>query len=173
MRILIAYATKHGSTQGIAERIGQLLAEQGHDVHVREVGEAQRVSTYHAYVVGSAVYLGRWRKEATSFVLDNREVLRQHPIWLFSTGPLGDEPTDEAGNDLLDASVPRELPELVEAVRPREHRVFFGVLDPATLTRPERALRKLPAGRALLPEGDFRDWNDIETWAGRIARQLR
>jgi hypothetical protein len=55
---------------------------------------------------------------------------------------------------------------------PRGHHVFFGALDPRKLTFAERSLRKLPAARAALPEGDFRDWPEIDDWAAGIAREL-
>jgi menaquinone-dependent protoporphyrinogen oxidase len=51
--------------------------------------------------------------------------------------------------------------------------VFFGVLDPGMLSLAERSVRKLPAARAMLPEGDFRDWAAIQAWAGAIAEDLQ
>ena len=50
--------------------------------------------------------------------------------------------------------------------------MFFGALDPASLTLPEKAMRTLPAGKALLPEGDFRDWDDVDEWVAGIAADL-
>jgi len=116
--------------------------------------------------------MGHWQKEAVEFVRRNRAVLAGHPVWLFSSGPLGTEPTDAQGRDLKETAEPKDIAGFTEAIHPREHRVFFGVLDPARLAMGERALRKLPAGRALLPEGDFRDWAEIEDWADGIARDL-
>lgn len=104
------------------------------------------------------------------FVRRNRAVLADRPVWLFSSGPLGTEPTDAQGRDLTVVAVPKEIAEFTEAIHPRGHRVFFGVLDPSRLGLGERAIRKLPASRALLPEGDFRDWAHIEAWARDIAR---
>jgi menaquinone-dependent protoporphyrinogen oxidase len=53
-------------------------------------------------------------------------------------------------------TVPEEIPEFTEALHPRGHRVFFGALDPSVkLTFAERSLRKLPAARPALPDGDF------------------
>lgn len=172
MRVLVVHASKHGATAGIAERIGRNLAAAGHDVDVRSVKEVSDVSVYDAFVVGSATYFARWLKEANAFVRTNREMLAKHPTWLFSSGPLGTEQTDERGDDLRLITEPQDLPRLLSAVRPRQHRVFFGALDPAKLRLPERAMRKLPAGRELLPEGDFRDWADVDGWASEIAEQL-
>jgi menaquinone-dependent protoporphyrinogen oxidase len=172
VKVLVAYASKHGATAGIAERIAKTLAAAGYGVDVRPVTDIRDVSAYDAFVLGSATYLGHWRKEATAFVRDNRSALATRPVWLFSSGPIGTKKTDEQGEDLRTVSEPTELPSLVMAIQPRQHRVFFGALDPAKLTFPERTMRKLPGGRELLPEGDFRDWADVDTWADEIADQL-
>ena len=170
MPVLVVYATKHGATQEIAERVAQTMAAAGQQAQARPVTAAGDLTGYDAFVVGSAVYMGHWQKEAVEFVRQNRAVLAGRPVWLFSSGPLGTEPTDAQGQDLTAAAEPKEIGEFRQAIAPRGHQVFFGVLDPGRLGLGERALRKLPAGRALLPEGDFRDWAQIEAWARGIAR---
>ena len=172
MSILVAYASKHGATRQLAERIGETLRAAGRDAAVRPVEAAGDPAGYDAFVIGSAVYLGSWRKEATAFVRRHRAVLANRPVWLFSSGPLGTATTDAQGRDLREAAAPKELAELTQAITPRDHRVFFGALDRTRLGFPERLLRMLPAGRELLLEGDFRDWADVETWARGIARDL-
>jgi len=172
MRILVAYASKHGATQGIAERIAAQLSAVGIDTNAQPVSAVGDLAGYDAFVIGSAAYIGHWQKEATEFVRRNQAVLAERPTWLFSSGPLGTEPTDAQGRDQRAAAEPNEIAELREAIHPRDHRVFFGALDPRTLGFRDRAIRTLPAGRALLPEGDFRDWADIEAWAGSIAHEL-
>ena len=170
MKILVAHASKCGSTREVAEFIAERLRGHGLEVEARSVGSVTALAGYDAVVVGSAVYMGHWMPEAADFVQRNRAVLVDRPVWLFSSGPLQLPP----GNPSLDDPelVPTEIPGLVEAVHPREHRVFFGALDPARLPLKYRALRKLPAARAILPEGDFRNWADIEAWAGTIASGL-
>jgi menaquinone-dependent protoporphyrinogen oxidase len=172
MKILVAYATVYGSTEAIAARIAEQLRLAGHDADARPVSEAGDLAGYDVFVVGSAAYLGHWQKRATEFVRDNRDLLASRPTWLFSSGPLGTEPTNAQGVDQRVASEPTEIPELEEAIHPRDHRVFFGALDPGKLSVRDRAIRTLPAGRALLPEGDFRNWQDIESWAQSIAHDL-
>ncbi|MGD9958896.1 flavodoxin domain-containing protein [Nocardioides sp.] len=172
MRILVTHASKHGATAGIAQRIGDNLRSAGHRVDVCAVGDVDDVASYDAFVVGSALYLGRWMRSASSFVRGAQEVLATRPVWLFSSGPLGDEVVDEHGADLRTVTRPRELLDLQEAVRPRDHRVFFGALDPSRLTFAERSMRRLPAGRALMPEGDFRDWSDVDEWTAEIGQAL-
>jgi len=172
MRILVAYASKHGATAGIAERIGRSLESAGHQVEVRRVGDVDDGSEYDAFVIGSATYLGHWRREATEFVRGLPKAAAGLPSWLFSSGPIGTSSIDAQGRDILAAAEPKELPELLAALEPRAHRVFFGALDPKKLSFAERAMRKLPAGRETLPEGDFRDWDDVDSWSSTIAYEL-
>jgi menaquinone-dependent protoporphyrinogen oxidase len=172
MSILIAYASKHGATAQIAERIAECLTAAGHEASARPVQEAGELDRYEAFVIGSATYAFHWRKNAVEFVRQNKDVLASRPVWLFSSGPLGTSEQDAKGRDLRTVTEPREITEVTAAVRPRSHRVFFGALDPAKLTFAERSIRKLPAARAGLPEGDFRDWAEIEDWANGIAREL-
>jgi menaquinone-dependent protoporphyrinogen oxidase len=161
MTILIAYASKHGSTQGIAERIAEQLRQLGKEAEARPVEEVSDPGSYEAFVIGSAIYYGSWLKEATEWVRRNQAVLAARPVWLFSSGPLGTEVKDAEQQ-------PKEMTEFQQAIRPREQRIFFGALDHSYLSFAERVMVK--AVRA--PEGDFRDWHVIEAWAASIARNL-
>ena len=172
MNILVAYASQHGATRGIAERLAEQLRAAGHTAEARPVTDAGDPAAFDAFVIGGAAYIGRWLKEATEFVLRNRSILASRPTWIFSSGPLGTEPTDAQGRDQLVAAQPKEFADLREAIHPRDLRVFFGALDPGKLGLRDRAIRTLPAGRALLPEGDFREWPEIDAWAAGIARDL-
>lgn len=171
-KVLVAYSTRYSSTKGIADFIAQRLRSYGNDVDVRDVAEVRNPEDYDAYVVGSAVYMRHWLKSSREFVLRNSRILVRKPVWLFSSGPLGTEKKNGHGRDLRDVSGPQELGELREAVNPRCHRVFFGALNPRKLGLAHRMVRKMPAAREGLPEGDFRDWEEIGTWASEIAKQL-
>lgn len=173
MRVLVAYATRSGATAEIAARIGERLRTTGHDARVESVTNLPHVAPYEAFVVGSSVYIGRWQKEAIEFVQRHRTVLADRPTWLFSSGPLGKEQVDAKGRDKREGAVlAEELETLTEAVSPRGHRVFFGVLNPDRLSLRPRLMRLTPAGRKLLELGDFRDWADIEAWTDHIAGEL-
>ncbi len=161
MAILVVYASKHGSTQGIAERITEKLRQLGIQAEARPVEAVENPGSYEALVIGSAIYYGSWLKEATEWVHRNRFVLAKLQVWLFSVGPLGTEVQDAEQQ-------PREMAELQQAIGPRDQRIFFGVLDPSRLSFAERMMAK--AVRA--PAGDFRDWHAIEAWAADIARTL-
>jgi menaquinone-dependent protoporphyrinogen oxidase len=161
MSILVVYASKHGSTKGIAERIAETLRRQGHAATLRSVAAVGRLEPYEAVVLGSAVYFGAWMKEATEFARRNRAALDRRPIWLFSSGPLGNAARD-------DEPQPRELAELQRLLRPRDHRMFCGALDSGALSFAERM-----AGTVVrAPRGDFRDWHAIDAWAAGIARAV-
>jgi menaquinone-dependent protoporphyrinogen oxidase len=161
MTVLVAYASKHGSTQGIAERIAEKLRQMGKEAEARPLDEVSDPGSYEAFVIGSAVYYRSWLKEATEWVHRNQATLAGHPVWLFSVGPLGTEVKDTEPQ-------PKEMAEFQQAIHPRDQRIFFGALDHSHLSFAERVMVK--AVRA--PEGDFRDWQVIEAWAASIARNL-
>jgi menaquinone-dependent protoporphyrinogen oxidase len=172
MSILVAYASKHGATQGIAERIAAKLQASGQAAQAQPIKAVGGLTEFDAVVVGSAAYMGSWLKEAAQFVRDHQAILATRPVWLFSSGPLGTATHDAQGRDLLVVSQPKEFAEFKQAIRPRGMQVFFGALDPSTLSFSERLVRSMPAGRRLLPDGDFRDWPAIEAWAERIAHEV-
>jgi menaquinone-dependent protoporphyrinogen oxidase len=107
MSILVAYASKHGATREIAERIAQGLRAAGQPVVARTVQEAGDLADYEGFVVGSAAYSTHWLRHATAFVRRNRDLLAQRPVWLFSGGPLGTGATDANGVDLGSAFEPK------------------------------------------------------------------
>lgn len=169
MRILVAYASKTGATKGIAEFIAKKLEERGVLVDVQDVSSARGLGIYDAFIVGSGLYQYHWLREAKEFVSKNRAILAARPVWFFSSGPTGPKPTDQKGRDLLEVSGPKEIGELRRWVNPRGHQVFFGALFPDRLTGATGWFAKyIPKDQV----GDFRDWGQIESWAGRIADGL-
>jgi menaquinone-dependent protoporphyrinogen oxidase len=157
MTVLVAYASKHGSTQGIAEAIGGRLRERGVDVEVRPVGDVEHLEPFDTLVVGSAVYLGAWMKDAQAFLDRHAEALRRLPVWVFSSGPTKDDPVELA--------VSAKQRERIQAVGPRDHHLFRGAFDPKSVGLLERTALKA----AKQPPGDFRDWSDVADWADSIA----
>jgi menaquinone-dependent protoporphyrinogen oxidase len=173
MNVLVAYASRHGSTAGIAERIAAGLREAGLSAEAVPVAQATDVEGYDAFVVGAAAYMFHWLKDATRFVKRHHRLLAERPVWLFSSGPLGTDLVDEDGRDVLDATRPKEFDELRDLVHPRAERVFFGAWDPDAppIGLGERLVRHMPAAPDI-PPGDFRDWEAIEAWAAGIAHEL-
>jgi menaquinone-dependent protoporphyrinogen oxidase len=162
MRILVASASKHGATAEIATRIGNTLRGEGFECEVRDVCDVPDPSGFQAVVLGSGVYAGQWLKDARKFIDKNAAALQTMPVWVFSSGPLGDplKPDDEEA--VTAAGV-------VEATAAIEHRLFAGALDKSKLSFGEKAIVK--AVRAA--DGDFRDWAAIDAWAEQIAVALR
>lgn len=175
VRVLVAHASRHGSTAQIAERIAQRLRETGLDAIAMDVDETEDAAAYDAYVIGGAAYMYHWLKPAMRFVRRNQGLLAHRPVWLFASGPIGDETVDDEGNDLLEVSRPKEFDELHDLLEPREEKVFFGKWDPDAppVGLAERMMSFVPAGRDALPSGDFRDWPQIEAWADQIAVALQ
>ena len=127
MKVLVAYASKYGSTRSIAERIAECLRVAGQQGEARPVQAIDDLGGYDAFVVGSAVFASHWMAEATAFVRRHRAVLADRPVWLFSSGPIG---TMAAKHEPVE---PKGIGALVRAIGPREHRVFFGAWDRAKL----------------------------------------
>jgi menaquinone-dependent protoporphyrinogen oxidase len=173
MKVLVAYASRHGATAGIADRIAVGLQAHGLPAEARPVAEVGEVERYDAFVIGSAAYLFHWLKDATRFVKRHRALFATRPVWLFSSGPLGTDRIDEQGDDVLEATRPREFDELAALVHPRGLQVFFGAWDPNApkVGLTEQLVRRLPAA-AETPAGDFRDWAAIDVWSAEIAREL-
>jgi menaquinone-dependent protoporphyrinogen oxidase len=159
--VLVAYATKHGSTEQIAETIGRELRLHGLEANVLSVGEIEDVVPYDAVVLGSAVYVGHWLSNARAFAKEHASELADRPTWLFSSGPVGHplRPTDD------DAV---RVDEIVEATRAREHRVFPGKLDKSKLNCCEWAL----VFALRVKEGDYRNGGEVSAWAREIAASL-
>jgi menaquinone-dependent protoporphyrinogen oxidase len=161
MRVLVSAASKHGATTEVAAAIAAALARTGIEPVVVAPAEVTGVDGYDAAVIGSGVYAGRWLEPARDLLERHREALSKVPVWLFSSGPIGDPP--RPAEDPVDAAMMRAL------VGAREHRVFAGMIDRGRLGFGERAI--IAALRA--PEGDFRPWPEIDDWAAAIATRLR
>lgn len=160
MRVIIVVGSKHGSTRAIAAAVGDELRESGLDVSISDLDHpGVSLNGYDAAVIGSAVYVGRWMKDARNFLETNRELLRRMPLWLFSSGPLGDM---SKRDDLA------EVGAFASDLQAREHRVFAGKLDKADLNLAERAAVRM----VHAPYGDARQWDEIRSWAKTIATDL-
>lgn len=165
MAVLVAYASKYGATAEIAEKIGQTLREAGLPTDVRPVKDVTDLAPYRAVVLGSAIYVGRWRKEASGFLQAQEHMLAQMPVWLFSSGPTGE---GEPVQLLQGWRFPGQLQPVADRIRPRDIAVFHGVVDPQKLNPIERWM----LNNVNSPIGDFRDWEAITAWAVGIADLL-
>jgi menaquinone-dependent protoporphyrinogen oxidase len=174
LKVLVAFASKHGSTEGIADFMGEKLHEKGVIADVLDVSKVRNPESFDAYVLGSALYMGHWMKEAKEFARRNKAILSARPVWLFSSGPTGTEKKNAKGQDLLDPKVsgPLELSELRKEMNVRDHRIFFGAFDANNMGFFMRQMLRSATIRESVPQGDFRDWKDIEAWIDMIMREL-
>ena len=161
MKVLVSVASKHGATGEIGEIVAVVLRAAGIDVEEHPPQEVSSIDSYDAVVLGSAVYAGRWLEPARAFGERHASELSARPVWLFSSGPLGDPPMPVAES-------PDALA-LAERIGARGHRSLAGRLERAELGFLERTITK--AVRAS--DGDFRDWVAIRSWAGEIAGSLK
>lgn len=161
MRILVVVASRHGTTDGIGDRLAQRLARHGHEVRRAHPDEVDDLTDTDAVVVGSSVQVGRWHRPARRMVRRLGDELRGRPVWLFSSGPLGDPP--------VPSEDPPEVIDLIERTGARDHRVFPGALDRSGLRWYERAV----VDRVGAPEGDWRDLAEVDAWADTIDLTLR
>jgi len=161
MKALVVYGSKRAGTEGLADMLGEALADHGLAVTVRAAAVASPdLESYDVILVGGALYAGRWHKDARRFLRRNVQVLRTKPVWLFSSGPLGD--TASSAGELEPV---RQVAGLMEYVGARGHVTFGGRLAPDAKGFPASAMAKTQAG-------DWRDPDQVRQWAKQIAVSL-
>lgn len=165
MTVLVAYASRHGATEGIAARIAGRITAAGATVDLRQVGAVESLDTYEAVVFGAPVYDQSWPPEAEQFVNRHRDALAARPVWLFSVGSFGD--TKRLIGPLTHKE-PKRIADVRSAVKPREYRVFQGVIRKHEWPFWSRVLFHAFGGRL----GDHRDWPVIDAWGDTIALAL-
>ena len=162
--ILVAYATKTGGTADIAQAVGNELERVGLTVDVRPVEEVSDVRRYDAVLLGSAIYLGKWRPEALRFGEGHAQALRARMVWLFDSGPLFSWP-DQGKNEAVPAA-----DDLMRSIGARSRTTFGGKLeekDAGFLTR-----RIMASGKAG-SYGDFRNFERIRKWAHQVGLEVQ
>jgi menaquinone-dependent protoporphyrinogen oxidase len=158
-RVLVTYASKYGSTGGVADAIGKELCSRDVAADVLLIKNVRNLSSYRAVVVGSAIYMGKWMSEAVDFIKENRDALRQVPVAYFLVCMNLAQPTEKKRAEVLSYTDPvlKAAPE----IRPVGIGTFAGALDYNNLSWIYKKILKSKE----TPEGDFRDWNAIRSWA--------
>ena len=160
MKVLVATGSKYGSTREVGAAVAEELTTLGFDVDVADAFEVGGVHFYDAVILGSAVYGGLWRRDASGLIRENAEELRHRDVWLFSVGMATVKQPHQEFN---------EAKELTSLIAAREHKTFDGALDYEKLNAGEKAII-----RALNPpQGDFRDFAEVRDWAQGVAAELR
>lgn len=160
MRILVTAATKHGSTADIAQVIASTLIGSGWSVDVRAPEEVETIAPYDAVILGSAVYAGHWLEAARTFVDRHQTALAARPVWLFSSGPVGDPPKPD--------TEAADIEPIRSRIGARGHRTFPGRIERDGLGLGERAIAAL----LRVTDRDDRPWGQIAAWATDIGRSL-
>jgi menaquinone-dependent protoporphyrinogen oxidase len=166
MKLLMGYASAHGSTREIAERLAVRIAAHGHTTDIRAMSGQPSLEAYDAVVLGSAIHDQKWLPEAVAFVHRNIEALAERPVWLFSVGMPG--ALRGRARRLAMQEEPLVIAGFRDGVRPRDHHLFSGVVDRDDLSLSGRAVFRAMGGRY----GDHRDWAEIDAWADHIAALL-
>jgi menaquinone-dependent protoporphyrinogen oxidase len=161
--ILIAYATRSGSTREVAEAMAAALRSEGRPVDCQTLRSTRTVAGYRMVVLGAPLYMFKWHKDAFAFLSRHRQALEKLPVAAFALGPFHDEQKEWQE---IRSQFDRELAKL-PWFAPAARAVFGGKFDPATLRFPMNlipALKKMPAS-------DIRNWEEIRTWALGLAKQ--
>jgi menaquinone-dependent protoporphyrinogen oxidase len=165
-KILIAYASKYGSTKEIAEKVGSVLKGEGLEADVLSADKVTDISGYKDIIVGVAMYMGGWRKEAKNFVTKFEKALAAKRVWVFSSGPSG---KGDPAQLLKGVIVPAGIKIILDRIKPKDITVFHGNLDPVKMKGLEKWIVKRVGGDT----GDFRDWAMITAWAKKTAAAIK
>jgi len=167
MKTLVVYASHLGSTEGIATRIAETLRQHGVDATLQPAARTAEVAAYDGVIVGGGVYAGHWHPEAVAFVEQNEFELARRPVWLFGSGPIGDTAAK------AEAEETKDVLSLAARVGARGHRMFAGSFDRSMVDDSGFDFFTRQIAKRFIPEGDWRDWPEIEAWATSIATELK
>jgi menaquinone-dependent protoporphyrinogen oxidase len=165
--VLVAYASKYGSTREIAEAIVETLSKNEIQADLRSADSVKDIQGYKGVILGSAIYVGQWPKSAVSLLKKNQEKLTGMPVWLFSSGPSGE------GNplQLVDGvRFPPSLKTLIENIHPQDIAVFHGDINLNKINAMEKWAIKNVVKK---PFGDYRDWDSIYRWTSSVAENMK
>lgn len=160
--VLVAFASKMEGTTGISERVAETLRKRGLTVDLRRITSSLEVDPVKGLVVGSAIYNGHWRPEAVHFLERAALVTNDDdpvPVWLFHSGPLGDDKADEA----------QPLPKKVQGFAGRLDVVDVKTFGGRMPEKPKGLVARLLARKMA---GDWRDLDEARAWAAGIADRL-
>ena len=166
IKVLVAYASTHGSTREVAEAVTQTLASHGMAVDLQPARDVQTLAGYHAVVLGAPLYMFHLHKDALRFLSHHRKALGGLPVAVFAGGPFGDG--DGSNWQEVRKNLDQELAKF-PWLKPVAVEVIGGKFDPAALRFPWNLI---PALRNM-PPSDLRDWDAIRGWASTLAAQLQ
>jgi menaquinone-dependent protoporphyrinogen oxidase len=157
----LAYASRFGSTQEVAETITAVLREAGLEVDIKAMEQVETVTQYDAVVLGAAIYNAKWHAGAHQFLSQHLEALRQRPLAIFTLGPLS---SSEAAKRNSRRQLDSELAKY-PWLKPVAVEIFAGKYDPS---KPG-----LGFFDRFVPARDLRNWDAIRAWANALSVQLQ
>jgi menaquinone-dependent protoporphyrinogen oxidase len=157
-KILVAYASKAGSTAEVAQAIGEALGAKGAAVGVLQIKQVKDLSAYTAVVLGSAIRVGQWLPEAVNFVKAHQAELRQRPTAYFLVSGFLKDNTPE-----VTQKVNAYLDPVRAIFEPASIGLFAGKMDYSKLSFLDRTIAKAVGS----VEGDWRNWDAIRAWAAQ------
>jgi len=168
--VLVAYASRAGSTQAVAEAIAAVLDENGIKSELKKVSEVRSLDGYAAVILGAPLYMFHWHADAHSFLSRQRLMLAALPVAVFALGPFHDDEKEKQGaREQLDKELAK-----YSWFKPLDIQIFAGVFDPKKLGFPYNLLMAFPANpMKRMPPSDARNWPEIRDWAATIGTQLK
>jgi menaquinone-dependent protoporphyrinogen oxidase len=157
--VLVAYASKAGSTAEVAQAIAETISGRGMAAAVKPIDHVKSLEGYDAVVIGSCIRMGGWLPEALKFVEKNQGVLKTLPTAFFQVSAGMRENTPAAKEEALGYSQPAR-----DLLEPVSMGLFAGKMDLSKLSLFDRAISKMVGS----VEGDWRDWEAIRAWAEAI-----
>lgn len=168
-KILVTYASRGGSTAGVAEAIANTLTEQGILVELYPMQEVHDLSAYSAVVAGSAIQMDKWLPEAMQFIKQHQDELAQIPVATFTVCMA----LALRNDDKTKTKIASQVQAIREMVMPVSEDFFAGVLNLSKVPSiPFQLLARFGILLGFWSEGDYRDWDAIQQWANSLAEQL-
>ncbi len=164
-KVLIGYGSKNGSTEEIAQRIGDVLREVGLRVDVRRINRDTRLKSYSAAILGSSVYYGKWNRDVVHFLRTNEAELSRRPVWLFASGPTGTGQAEALAGGVM---LPDAIKPIADRIAPQDVALFKGAISADKVNPFEWWVVNTVKAQV----GDFRDWDRVDEWATSIASTL-
>jgi menaquinone-dependent protoporphyrinogen oxidase len=145
----------------IGRRIARKLREHGIETRLTPADRVNSLEGARAVILGSSIYANKMLPALTALTYRWADELARHPTYLFCSGPL-----DTA--DPSSVQLPPEVRERVRVTRIRDSQMFGGAMWPDRLRPTERAWMRMWGS----PPGDYRDWDNIDRWAERVAADI-
>ncbi|MHA2254126.1 MAG: flavodoxin domain-containing protein [Candidatus Kariarchaeaceae archaeon] len=172
-KVLVAYETGSGSTEEVADFIGNILSQDGNIVEIKNIRDEIDLTSYDSIIIGSANRYDNWMSNARKFVKNNQKILSKMPVAFFFTCLVLSTKTDKTIRQAKGYS--DKLFDIAPQVKPISVGGFAGVLDYSKISLLPRLILKLYIfvilrlkERVRVREGDYRDWDAINSWVKSI-----